>query len=954
MQQPTSRSVFSERDFSVVKDYDYEPFHKGRIDVQLPAPNSEMRLFIFNPFDYPYLWSKYLEGLQREYGRMGVGHILDLDMLNKPDSVAMCVLGVINEEIISGIRFHGPLRSVEEASVCKEMGEGNVDLLKEYVASWIPEKVVEPKGLWLDVKHASRECIVQSMSRSIIYGAALLGARYAAYTSPERMTNIYINIGLDKKDEIGCVAYPNDKFKTAFGVQDLHTVLDNCTDQNRILLKRDWQQIQRARLNCETQKNDADTWLPIVLDEANPFHAEALDDLLFNSDYEKRTNFESMQTELSELVPPISEDLQSESKRWIAYPWRKVTTELVGPKSFKRLLRDRNRNKITDSEQDKLSTLTVGVVGLSTGHVIAHTMVMEGVCGHIKLADFDTLEVSNLNRIPASLLDIGANKAVITARRIAELDPYMTVEIFDKGLQKSNIDSFMRGVDVVIEECDSLDVKVLVREAAIKRKIPVLMSTSDLGMMDVERFDLDVDPKPFHGLTEVKAAELKDLSRRDKSGYALAIMEGEKISARLAASMVEIDYTVSTWAQLASDVTQGAAIVTTAVRRIGTGQLTPSSRTRMNMDSILENGTLPTPVIIDETMQDDPIFTERLKEDMLLAASFAPSPGNIQPWKLRWVKDKFNLEIDKTLTVSMDVKWRGAMVALGAASLNAEIVAAHHKEKFKITHFPTKSKPDLISQFTLGTGDDHVNRNLECFYPYLLSRKTNRLLSERKTLSAGIMAKLSAVSKQYPVKLHMLSKPSQLESYADISIESDRLRHLSQHLHSEMMQELVWPEKDNLEQGIDVRTLGLETKDLNVLPILERPDVMKQLADLEGGKALGDYNKDRILSSSAMVVLTATGDSDLDYVIGGKAMQHFWLIAEQNGLSVQPISPIFLYANNDEDIQNLMQQEYQSEVVDLRQRFSKLLNIAENEYPILVLKLSYADESKFRSLRRKG
>jgi len=712
-----------------------------------------------------------------------------------------------------------------------------------------------------------------------------------------------------------------------------------------------WQQIQKARLQSKSQRVGEATWLPIILDEANPFHTQVIDSLLVSSDYIRKTSLKSMQNELSELVPPVDEDLQGESKRWIAYPWRNTAVELIDPRSFKRLLRDRNRNKITDSEQEQLAALTVGVVGLSTGHVIAHTMVMEGVCGHIKLADFDTLEVSNLNRIPASLLDIGENKAIIAARKIAELDPYIGVEVFDQGLQESNIDSFISGLDIIIEECDSLDVKVLVREAAMKRKIPVLMSTSDLGMMDVERFDLDEDPKPFHGLSDVKASDLKNLSRRDKSGYALAIMEGERISARLAASMIEIDYTVSTWSQLASDVTQGAALVTTAVRRIGTGKNTPSSRTRMDMEHILENGGLPTPLGMDKEVEKNPEFSGKLKEDMALAASFAPSPGNIQPWKINWVKDWLHLEINRALTVSMDVKYRGAMVALGAATLNAEIVAAHHQKKFEVEYFPLESKPDLITRFK-GGNSSNIDTGLEKFYPYLLTRKTNRLLCKRKALSTEIMAKLSTVTKQYPVKLHMLSKFSQLKSYADISIESDRLRHLSRHLHSEMMEELVWPGKDNLEQGIDVRTLGLETKDLNVLPVLERPDVMSELADLEGGKALGDYNRDRILSSSAMVALTIDGDTDLDYVVGGKALQYFWLTAEQNGLSVQPISPIFMYANDAVDIQNLMQQQYQNEVSLLQQRFNKLLNIEEKEHPVLILKLSFAAEPEFRSLRR--
>ena len=952
MQQGTSKDTFLNSSFAGFDAHDYEPFRKGCIDVKLPAPNSDIRLFIFYPADYPYLWEKYLEGLQREYRRLGVSHILDMEMLENPESAVMGVLVIIEGEIVSGMRFQGPVRKAEEAFIYNEMAGGNQKLLRQYLEDWIPEKVIEAKGLWLETRHSARKRILQSISRSIVYGAALLGARYVTSASAASMTKVYVEIGRRELEEIGSVTYPNDDFITTCGVFDLQQVLDRCTDQNRILFRRDWQQIQNVRLQSEQHKNDENTWLPIILDEENPFHAQALESLLLSSEYQQRKTFKSMQNEVRELIPPVNEDLQSESKRWVAYPWRKVALELVGPRSFKRLLRDRNRNKITNSEQDDLAALTVGVVGLSTGHVIAHTMVMEGVCGRIKLADFDTLEVSNLNRIPASLLDVGTNKAVITARRIAELDPYLIVEVYEEGLQESNIDSFMNGLDIIIEECDSLDVKVLVREAAIKRKIPVLMSTSDLGMMDVERFDLDVDPKPFHGLADVKASELKDLSRRDKAGYALAILEGEEISPRLAASMIEIDYTVSSWAQLASDVTQGAALVTTAVRRIGTGRATPSSRTRMNMDLTLERGGLPTPFSIENKTEKEPVFTGYLQDDMLLAATFAPSPGNIQPWNICWVGNKLNLEIDKTLTTSMDIKYRGAMVALGAASLNAEIVASHHQVQCEIKHFPLKSSPDLVTQFSLGKTTT-VDQDLKQFYPYLLSRKTNRELSERKNLSVRIMKELSLVTKYYPVKLHMISTPEQLEDYAEISIESDRLRHICKHLHSEMMQELVWPGKDSLEQGIDVRTLGLETKDLNVLPILERADVMNELAAWDAGQALGDYNRDRIKSASAMVVLTIKNDSDLDYVTGGKALQHFWLIAERHGLSVQPISPIFLYANEESDIQGLLKNEYHKETMKLQQDFNDLLKVGAEEYPVLVLKISFSEESEFRSLRRK-
>lgn len=951
MQQPIAQEAFLDHQLSQVDTPCLETFSRGRIDVQLSAPNSDIRLFIFNPIDYPYLWVKYLEGLEREYGRMGVGHILDMDELNNPESAALAMLGVIDGEIVSGARILGPVKNAKNCTAYKEMEGGNQELLEEYLTEWIPDSVVEPKGLWLNVRHPAKKRIVSLMSRCGIYGAALLGARFSVFTSATHIAQYHLDSGMKVLEDVGCVAYPTEKFETAFGYFDLQTVFESCSDQNRVIMKRDWLKIQQARFDNVKQESQTSPWSPIVLDESNPFHATNLDLLLTDSSYVQKFSFKRMQQELTEILPAVSEGLKQESKRWVAYPWRKVAIEMLGPRSFERLLHDRNRNKITSEEQESLSTLTIGVVGLSTGHVIAHTMAMEGVCGHIKLADFDTLEVSNLNRIPASLIDLAENKAVICARRIAELNPYVRVEIFDEGLLESNIESFVKGLDIIVEECDSLDVKLLVREAAIKHKIPVLMSTSDIGMLDIERYDIDEDPKPFHGLAKTTSAHLKDLSRRDKAGYALAIVEGEKVSARLAASMIEIDHTVSTWAQLASDVTQGAALVTTAVRRIGTGQTTPSSRTRMDMDAVLEKGGLPKPFSMSKATQEMPSFKNDFKQDMALAASFAPSPGNIQPWKINWVKNKLNLEIDRALTTTMDLKWRGAMVSLGAASLNAEIVAAHHAVACEIRQFPVKSKPDLVTRLSLGKVSN-IKNSLKSLYPYLLSRKTNRLLSERKPLSAKIMKDLSSISKQYPVKLHMLSTPKQLADYAEISVESDRLRHLSENLHKEMMSELVWPGKDSLEQGIDARTLGLEAKDLNVLPILERSDVMEQLSAWDAGQALGDYNKDRICNASAMVVITINKDSDLDYLVGGKALQHFWLMAEKNGVSVQPISPIFLYANDDEDIQQLVPAVYQGNVSALQKKFNTLLNIKSGEFPVLVVKLSFSDDSEFRSLRR--
>ena len=75
----------------------------------------------------------------------------------------------------------------------------------------------------------------------------------------------------------------------------------------------------------------------------------------------------------------------------------------------------------------------MGIAGLSVGQTTAIALAMERGCGRLKLADFDVIELSNLNRIRCSLDQLELPKWVVAARTIAEFDPYMEIEVFEEG-----------------------------------------------------------------------------------------------------------------------------------------------------------------------------------------------------------------------------------------------------------------------------------------------------------------------------------------------------------------------------------------------------------------------------------------------------------------------------------------------------------------------------------------
>ena len=327
----------------------------------------------------------------------------------------------------------------------------------------------------------------------------------------------------------------------------------------------------------------------LILDAADPADSAALERLRADPVIEFIDHLDEQREDLRALRPPPDAALGAEPCRWAYYPWRRAVAAVLGPRAFRAVRLDRNRNLITADEQTRLGALRIGVAGLSVGHVIAHTLAAQGMCGELRLADFDRVELSNLNRVPATVLDLGLNKAQVAARRIAELDPYLQVRVLDLGLTSDTVDEFLDGLDIVVEECDSLHMKALLREGARARRIPVLMATSERGLVDVERFDLQPRRPILHGLLgELDIALLPEMSSREKVPHLLRFLEAELLSPRVAASVIEIDRTLSTWPQLSGDVVLGATLVAEAVRRIGLGEGLQSGRIRVDVGSALD------------------------------------------------------------------------------------------------------------------------------------------------------------------------------------------------------------------------------------------------------------------------------------------------------------------------------------------------------------------------------
>lgn len=279
---------------------------------------------------------------------------------------------------------------------------------------------------------------------------------------------------------------------------------------------------------------------------------------------------------------------------WIYYPWRKTLVRILEEEEFIRLRTSRNKYKITPEEQALLAEKKIGVIGLSVGQSVALSLAMERCFGELRIADFDTLDLSNVNRIRTGLFNLGLKKTTIVAREIAEIDPYLKVTLFNEGINEQNMhDFFILGgkIDVLVEECDSLAIKIASRVKAKALSIPVLMDTSDRGMMDIERFDLQKERPIFHGFLEEFGDESQLLDQLPEKAreMMMSLLQFENLSDRVKHSFSEIGKSITTWPQLASSVIMGGAACCHYCRMILLQQPVKSGRFYIDLDLLINS-----------------------------------------------------------------------------------------------------------------------------------------------------------------------------------------------------------------------------------------------------------------------------------------------------------------------------------------------------------------------------
>ncbi|MBI2415191.1 MAG: ThiF family adenylyltransferase [Candidatus Kerfeldbacteria bacterium] len=282
------------------------------------------------------------------------------------------------------------------------------------------------------------------------------------------------------------------------------------------------------------------------------------------------------------------------SGRWVYYPWSGSLVHILEPNDYKSLRTSRNKFLITEKEQKRYEKSEIAFAGLNVGNPAAVSIALEGGEA-MRFADNDVLSVSNLNRFRSGIQDLGINKAMLTARQVYEINPFVEINVFASGINSGNIQKFILNpkVDIIVEEMDHLPLKLEIRKFAKRHRVPVVMVTGngENVILDIERYDRN--PK-MAMLNNKLSKNVQDRivdgehiqSVQEFAGLCRDFIGKKYLTKRLNASFEQIGESLAAIPQLAEASFLRGAVLSNVVRRIILGENIKSGRYIIKMDQL--------------------------------------------------------------------------------------------------------------------------------------------------------------------------------------------------------------------------------------------------------------------------------------------------------------------------------------------------------------------------------
>lgn len=123
-------------------------------------------------------------------------------------------------------------------------------------------------------------------------------------------------------------------------------------------------------------------------------------------------------------------------------------------------------------DQDKLKSAKVFVAGVGgLGSAASLYLAAAGV-GLLRLCDADRVALSDLNRqVLYSEKSLGKSKVQEAKKRLAALNPEVTVETKAEAINRDNIEQLAAGCDLIVDGLDNMETRFVLNGYSVRKRI---------------------------------------------------------------------------------------------------------------------------------------------------------------------------------------------------------------------------------------------------------------------------------------------------------------------------------------------------------------------------------------------------------------------------------------------------------------------------------------------------
>ena len=141
----------------------------------------------------------------------------------------------------------------------------------------------------------------------------------------------------------------------------------------------------------------------------------------------------------------------------------------------------RTRLLLGDEAVNSLRHSRVAILGLGgVGGAAAEAICRSGV-GAMLLADYDKVDITNLNRQHYTMKDLGVPKTLALVEQLEAINPYLNYETYTERVIPANVKRLFSECDIIVEAFDKPDQKAMLIENVLTQ-LPDKPLVSGSGM----------------------------------------------------------------------------------------------------------------------------------------------------------------------------------------------------------------------------------------------------------------------------------------------------------------------------------------------------------------------------------------------------------------------------------------------------------------------------------------